>query len=111
MFLYNLLNERDPKNNISHKKIPTLIQHIKFINSKPYAKWYTVYSDNKKVGSIYLTRQNEIGIQILKKVNFEEISSEALEILMEKNPKKRFFTNLSPQNIKLQQFFKKKNLN
>lgn len=108
MFLYNLLNERDPKNNISHVKIPTLKQHIKFINSKPYTKWYIIYLDNEKVGSMYITKQNEIGIHILKKFPFEKISSESLEIIIGKNPRKKLFANVSPQNIELQQFFNKK---
>ena len=108
MFLYNLLNERDPNNNISHVKMPTLKQHIKFMNSKPYAKWHIIYLDNEKVGSIYLTKQNEIGIYISKKFAFEKILSEALEIIIEKNPGKKLFANTSPRNIELQRFFNKK---
>ena len=32
-FLLNLLKERDPKANISHKKMPTYSEHVKFVKS------------------------------------------------------------------------------
>ena len=35
-FLFDLLKERNPRVNISHKKMPTYNQHRKFIKSKPY---------------------------------------------------------------------------
>ena len=108
VFLYNLLNERDPKTNISHQKMPTLKQHIKFINSKPYFKWYIIYLNSEKVGSIYMSKQNEVVIHVLKKFVFEKISSRALKTIIEKNPRKKLFINISPQNRKLQQFFSKK---
>ena len=48
-FLYDLLKERDPKSNISHKKMPTFLQHKKFIKSGPYSKWYIVYLNKNKL--------------------------------------------------------------
>ena len=36
MFLYELLSERDPVANISHKQMPTYDEHIRFVTSKPY---------------------------------------------------------------------------
>ena len=41
-FLYNLLKERDSKANISHKTMPTYTEHLRFIKSRPYRKWYVV---------------------------------------------------------------------
>ena len=69
-FLYELLNERNPKSNISHKKMPTINQHTKFVISKPYSKWYIIIYKNKKIGNVYLTKMDEIGIFILKTINF-----------------------------------------
>jgi hypothetical protein len=66
-FLYNLLKERDSRTNISHKKMPTFNEHIKFIKSKPYTKWYIVKYGAQKIASIYLTSQNEIGIFVSPK--------------------------------------------
>ena len=65
-FLYNLLKERDSRTNISHKKMPTYNEHVEFIKSKPYTKWYVVKYGAQKIASIYLTSQNEIGIFIKK---------------------------------------------
>ena len=61
-FLYELLSERKLYENISHKKNPTYAKHIKFVMSKPYTKWFIIYHQKEKVGSIYLTKQDEIGI-------------------------------------------------
>ena len=52
LFLYDLLKERKPNVNISHGKMPTYVQHIKFIESKPYSKWYIIKFGNKKIGSV-----------------------------------------------------------
>ena len=38
-FLYELLAERDPIANISHKKMPSWQEHWKFIASEPYKFW------------------------------------------------------------------------
>ena len=69
-FLYNLLKERDSRANISHRKMPTYNEHLKFIRSKPYAKWYIVEFGASKIASVYLTSQNEIGIFIKKTCSF-----------------------------------------
>ena len=61
-FLFDLLKKRDPISNISHKKMPSYSQHIKFIKSKPYSKWYIILKENEKIGSIYLSKNNEIGL-------------------------------------------------
>ena len=83
-FLYELLNERNPKSNISHKKMPTLNQHAKFIISKPYSKWYIIYYNDKKAGSVYLSRHNEIGIHIKKNMPKTIIFFSSLKILIKK---------------------------
>ena len=131
-FLFDLLNERDPLVNISHKNMPTYDQHTKFINSKPYSKWYIIYVRhnlnefighgskkitnlnyvtrkyvNKKVGSIYLSKNDEIGIFILKKFQNKNIGEHVLNLLIEKNPKKRYLANINPKNKNSINFFKK----
>ena len=106
-FLYNLLKERDPRANISHKKIPTYSQHVSIVSSKPYSKWYVIVCDASKVGSIYITSQNEIGIFIKKSSQDKQIGSIALKKLMEKNKKKRYLANVNPKNKKSIGFFKK----
>jgi len=105
-FLYNLLMEREPLANISHKKMPTYNEHILFVSSKPYSKWYVILYGAKKAGSIYLTSQNEIGIFIKKSFQNKQIGNIALHMLIQKNPKKRYLANVNPKNKKSIHFFK-----
>ena len=106
-FLYYLLKNRNPNINISHKKIPTFKEHIKFVNSKPYSKWYIIKQNNEKVGSIYLSKQNEIGLFLQNNVQGKNIGTEALKLIIMKNPKKRILANINPKNKKSIKFFEK----
>lgn len=106
-FLYELLKKRDPRANISHKKMPTYKKHVEFVKSKPYSKWQIIYYKNQKAGSIYLTRQNEVGIFIKKTLQGKNIGKEALQMLMENNSRIRYLANVAPKNTKSIRFFKK----
>lgn len=106
-FLFELLKERDSKVNISHRKMPTYNIHVKFVMSKPYAKWYIIKFQDEKIGSVYLSNQDEIGIFIKKGNHRKGIGKKALELLMEKNPRKRYLANVNPKNKKSIKFFKK----
>ena len=105
-FLYDLLMERNPRANISHKKMPTYNEHVSFVSAKPYSKWYVILYRVNKVGSIYLTSQNEIGIFIKKSFQNKQIGNIALRKLIKKNPKKRYLANVNPKNKKSIRFFK-----
>jgi RimJ/RimL family protein N-acetyltransferase len=106
-FLFDLLEERNPRVNISHKKMPTYNQHTKFIKSKPYSKWYIILKSKQKIGSIYLSKNDEIGIFLSKKFQGKNVGNFVLNELMKKNPRKRFLANVSPKNKKSIEFFKK----
>ena len=106
-FLYELLKMRDPLTNISHKKLPTYDEHVRFVMKKPYKKWYIIKSNDQKVGSIYLSLEDEIGIYIKKEFQRKDIGRKAVKLLMEKNPRTRYLANIAPNNIKHQEFFKK----
>ena len=106
-FLFDLLENRDPIANISHKKMPSYKQHTQFVKSKPYSKWYIISKEKEKIGSIYLSKNNEIGLSILKSEKIENIQKLALDELIKKNPKKRFLANINPKNKNLISFFKK----
>ena len=120
-FLFDLLKERDSRANISHKKMPTYSSHVRFIESKPYKKWYIVYfveflSKSKlpkynktKVGSVYLSKNDEIGIFVLKKFQGKNIGKFALQELIKRNPKKRYLANVSPNNKNSMKFFQNNN--
>ena len=106
-FLYELLKQRDPRANISHKRMPSFRQHESFIQSKPYSKWYIIQSSNDDIGSIYLSKNNEIGIFLIGKNQNKGIGCKALKLLIEKNPKIRYLANVNPKNKKSIDFFKK----
>ena len=108
-FLFNLLKERDPRANISHKKMPTYNEHVKFIKSKPYSKWYIIFKSNQKIDLIYLSKNNEIGIFLKKSYQGMNIGNFALNELMKKNPRSHYLANLNPKNKKSLTFFKKNN--
>ena len=105
LFLYELLKERDPRANISHKKMPSFAQHVKFVLSKPYAKWYIIVENEKDIGSVYLTKNSEIGIFIKKNIQGRGIGFKVLKLLMKKNPRSRYLANVNPKNKKSIKFF------
>jgi len=106
-FLFNLLKERSRIENISHKKMPTYNQHKKFVKSKPYSKWYIIIFSNKKIGSVYLSKNDEIGIFLKKEFRAQDIGKKVLETIIQKNPRKRYLANINPKNKKSIKFFKK----
>lgn len=106
-FLFKLLKKRDPIVNISHKKTPTYEEHLKFVSSKPYSKWQIIYYKNQKVGSVYLTKQNEIGIFIKKNMRGKKIGEKALHMLIRDNPRSKYFANVNPKNYRSIKFFKR----
>ena len=107
-FLYQHLKERDTITRISHKKMPTFAQHEEFVLSNPYKKWYIIIQKNKKIGSVYLTEMNEIGLFLKKGVQGKGLGRKSLELLMKLNPRNRYLANVSPKNKKSAQFFQKK---
>ena len=107
VFLHNLLAQRNSIVNISHKRMPTWEEHVKFVKSKPYSKWYIIYNKDEKIGSIYLLKQSEIGIHLLKKYEKESIHLESIKKLMLLNSKIKFRANISPKNKNYIIFFKK----
>ena len=106
-FLFNLLKNRPPEVNISNRKIPTYSEHVQFVLSQPYSKWYIILYKDKKIGSIYLSKQNEIGIFLEKEFQNKGIGKIALNLLKVKNPKTRYLANINPKNKSSSKFFKK----
>ena len=106
-FLYELLAERKSKTFISHKIMPTWEEHVKFVKSKPYSKWYIINSGSKKIGTILLTFENEVGIFIKKNIQHKGAGTFALKLLVKENPHLRYLANISPKNKESIKFFKK----
>ena len=105
-FLYELLSERKSYVNISHKKNTTYAKHVKFVMSKPYSKWYIIYHATEKIGSVYITKQDEIGIHFKEKNITNKIRSKVLKMIIKKNPRDRYLININSSNTKMKKFLK-----
>lgn len=104
MVLYELLLERTPETNISHKGMPSLEGHVKFVDSMPYSKWYLIQTDDAYAGAIYLTDRREVGIFIFKLWQRKGIGKAAIEELLRRHPG-NLLANIAPQNERSIQFF------
>ena len=106
-FLYELLKERETKVNISHKELPPFSEHEQFVKSSPYPYWDIILLNNERIGNIYLTNRDELGIFISKDFQSQGAGSIALQKFMKKVGKKRYLANINPTNYKSIQFFGK----
>lgn len=96
--LYDLLAERTPEQSISHKKMPTWEQHIRFIHSNPYERFFLIEENVGIVGSIYLTRLGEIGVAVFEKYRGRGFGKAAVLDLMSRYPNRRLLANVAPNN-------------
>ena len=60
--LYELLKNR--KFNISNHNLPTFREHKLFVINNPYRAWYLIEVNNLFVGTMYLLKDNCIGIYV-----------------------------------------------
>lgn len=108
--LYQLLQERPASANISHKAIPSWEEHKRFLESHPYTAWYLVMKSETSLdvlGSIYLTRDNEIGIFLFKKHQGRGHARQAIRALMKLHPRERYLANIALGNESSLGLFKK----
>ena len=104
-WLFTLLSERKSNESISHVRMPSWEKHIAFVESRPYKGWYFIY-DKWCVGACYITKVNEIGIQIFKGDRRKGYASKALAMLRKKH-KGKLYANINPKNRASIAFFKK----
>ena len=95
--LYELLQEREPYQSISHKEMPIFEQHQQFVYGVPYQYWYLASYKDVVIGSIYLTRRREIGVHIYKQFQGQGYGEKTVKALMDKYPGK-FLWNANPKN-------------
>ena len=108
-FLFNLLKQRKQYENISHKNFPTYKEHVKFFDSKPYSRWYIIIQNFDKIGSVYLSRLDEIGIHVKDEIKIDEIFRDVIKEVIKRNPRKRYLVNLNPKNHRLVKNLKENN--
>ena len=101
--LYNLISKR--KFNISNDKKISKKEHKEFCITHPYRAWYLVKKKEKYIGSIYITKLNNISINLNHQT--KEYFEYCLNFLLNKyNPLKEinsirpryFYININPLN-------------
>ncbi len=105
--LWELLKERDPSVNVSHSKMPSWEDHVKFVESRPYPFWLFVCRGQKVFGAAYLTTRNEIGIFIFKAHHGHGYGPQAVRALMEMCGKRKYIANINPENTRSTYMFHK----
>lgn len=107
-FLYELLDKRDPDVSISHKKTPSYEEHLMFVLSRPYESWMIIEKDGRMVGSVYVTRNGEIGLAVSKESRRRGYGEAALDAVIAARPGKTLYANVNPKNAASAAFFAKK---
>lgn len=101
--LYRLLELR--RFGLSHHAMPEFEKHRAFVEHHPYRNWYFVDCEHECVGSVYLTKTNNIGINMLD--GYSHHIAEALQELMKRHKplpaiasvrSSCFVVNVSPQD-------------
>ena len=94
--LYELLAARHPDESISHKKLPTMEEHVKFVLSHPYLAWYLIMDGwGGCRGAVYLTWKDEIGVHVFWR--YLGVGVAVLE-LMRLHPRERYLAHINPLN-------------
>ncbi len=97
--LYQLLNERRPEQSV-HFEMPSWDDHVRFVAAEHYEAWYLVEVEEEVVGSVYLSREDEIGVFIFSWAQGKQYGPWAVELLMEKHPRTAYLANINPVNAK-----------
>ena len=106
-FLYELLKERDPIVNISHQQMPSWDEHVKFNKSRPYKYDFIIKEEKRKIGRVYITSRNEIGIFVKKALRSKGYGAAILGMILDRLKDKAVYANIAPHNKKSQKFFEK----
>ena len=80
--LYRLLAERPIESCISHRELPDMAEHERFIKSRPFRYWYLLQVDVHYIGALECTDRNEIGVSLLREYWRQKFAREALELFM-----------------------------
>lgn len=105
--LYDLLASRPEGANISHKEMPSWGGHCAFVDSHPYSAWYLVEAGGVVVGTVYLTRSNEVGVTIDTHFRRQGFGIKAVVALMHAHPRDYYLANIAPGNEASQAMFGK----
>jgi len=84
--LYDILAERKPRECIRHKTLPSWEEHMKFVLSEPYYKWYIIYEDEEPIGHINLTLDRKVGVFLFERFRGKGLGEEAIRRLVGLHP-------------------------
>lgn len=79
---WELLGERDANVNISHHDMPTWEEHCAFVCNNPYRIWNAIMVDGIPVGTVYLSKQNEIGVFVLAEHQGHGYAKDAIQQML-----------------------------
>lgn len=105
-WLYKLLKERDDSMNISHRAMPTYLQHCNFVKEHPYGMWYAVWHGRLKIGHWYLTKQNEVGLFVARKYQWKGYGTRILATIAREFSGTTLLANINPKNKRSLKLFK-----
>jgi len=105
--LYLLLSERSPNENISHKTMPSMPGHTRFVRARPYKEWWLICVGADPVGAIYLSTHNEIGVGVLRRFRRKGYGQAAIREVMTRHAGERLLANINPDNHQSIHIFKK----
>lgn len=73
-----------------------------------YDKWYMVLNEeNVIIGNVYITKKNMIAYHILEEYQRQGYGEESIKLLMEYNPREKYFATVNVSNDASIKFIKK----
>jgi len=103
--LYDILKERKSRECIRHKTMPTYEEHIRFMDSNPYAAWYLIHDSSAGwVGHINLSHTREVGIFLFAAHRGKGYGEEAIRRLAALHPG-TMYAEINPLNAPSIVFF------
>ena len=100
-----MLKERKKHINIFHQTLPTRKQSDLFNSKNPYKKDFVIMFNRRKVGRIYLSYNNEIGIFMKRMFTNKGYGKKVIALFINKTQESIYYANISPLNIISQKFF------
>lgn len=106
-FLYKLLKQRPKDECISHRKMPSYKEHVKYLRTFPFFLNIIILVDGKSVGNLYETDRHEIGIHVLP--GYDYLVRNIVEALICQcgRSKERIYFNINPKDKRFKSLLRK----
>ena len=115
--LYDILKEflMIPNADVNERPLPPFEESKNFVmkylfdnENHEYHKWYIVINENDEpMGSVWISKKNYIAYHILPQFRHKGMGQKAIKLLMEANPRKRYFAAVNQKNEASINFIKK----